>query len=112
MAKNFVQAGKTLRFTAPSGGVVNGRCHLIGTLPVIAEFTAAEGEPFEGTTEGVYELPKTSGDVYAEGVKVYLIAATGVTTTTASGNTLIGAASEAAASGTTLAKVRLNGTTV
>ena len=109
MAKNFVQHGNTLSLVAPTGGVVSGMVYLIGALAVIAEHTAAEGELFEGTTVGVYSLPKVSADTPAQGAKAYLKADGTAVTTTATSNTLIGVFTEAYANGTTSANVRLNG---
>ncbi|SDS21141.1 Predicted phage recombinase, RecA/RadA family [Halopseudomonas xinjiangensis] len=61
MAKNYVQDGRVLSFTAPAGGVVSGGLYAIGALVVVAASTAAEGEPFEGHTGGVWNVPAAAG---------------------------------------------------
>lgn len=58
--KNFVQPGRVLNLVAPSGGVVAGKGYVIGSLFVIAANTATEGAPFEGHTEGVFEMDKAT----------------------------------------------------
>lgn len=107
--KNFVQEGCTLRLTAPTGGVVGGNGYLIGSLFVVATATIAEGLPFEGSNEGVYDLPAASGASTAltEGLKVYWDNSGKVVTKTASGNTFIGHAVAVKADGTAIARVRL-----
>lgn len=107
MAKNHVQVGDTLSLVAPVGGVVNGMVYVIGALVVVASFTAADGELFEGHTVGVWSLPKTVANTPAQGAKAYWDAVAGSVTTTASGNTLIGVFTEAYAAGTTSANVKL-----
>lgn len=71
MSRNFIQPGKVITLTAPSGGVVGGNAYLIGTLLVVAMGTVAQGLPFEGATEGVFELPKTTGATWSEGDSLY-----------------------------------------
>jgi len=105
--RNFVQPGDVLTFTAAAdisagGGVFQGA--LFG----VAATDAANGADFEAWVAGVFDLPKASGAL-TTGQKVYWIAASANVTGTASGNTLIGVATEAAASGDTTARVRLNG---
>ncbi len=69
--KNFIKSGDVLTFTAPTGGVVSGTPYLIGNQLVVAATTVAQTLPFEGWTEGVFTVPKASGQVWAEGVLVY-----------------------------------------
>lgn len=74
MAKNFVQPGRTLTLTAPSGGVVAGLGYVIGGLFVVAQNTAAQGQPFEGMTEGVFEMKKAthaSTKAFTEGEAIF-----------------------------------------
>ncbi|MGF7163491.1 putative RecA/RadA family phage recombinase [Rhodoligotrophos appendicifer] len=108
MAKNFVQPGETLTLTAPSGGVVSGSAYLIGSLLVIALISAAETELFQGKPRGVWVLPKTNAQAWAEGVKVYWDNTNKVVTTTATDNTLVGFAVEAAANPSATGVVWLN----
>ena len=58
--KNYVQSGGTVTLTAPAGGVVGGNAYLIGSLFVVAVFSAAASMPFAGKTIGVFELSKTT----------------------------------------------------
>lgn len=71
MAQNFIQCGEKLTLTAPTGGVESEGGYLIGALFVVAEDTAAEGDPFTGNAEGVFELPKATGYTVAEGDVLY-----------------------------------------
>jgi predicted RecA/RadA family phage recombinase len=107
--KNFIQKGDTITLTAPTGGVSSGGGVLVGSLFGIAAGDAAENADVEVLTRGVFELPKATGAI-AQGAKVYWNNANGNVTTTVTGNTLIGAAIAAAASGDATVIVRLNGT--
>ena len=108
MAKNLIQKGDVLDLIAPTGGVVSGAPVLIGSILVVPLVTAAETEVFAGQVVGVFEVAKATG-VIAAGAKVYWNATNSNLTTTASGNTLVGVAVEAAASGDATVKVRLDG---
>lgn len=105
--RNYVQPGKTLTLTAPSGGVVSGNFYKIGSVFGVAAQSAAEGERFDLETGEVYELPKTSAEAWAEGEAIYATAG-GIMTTTASGNTKVGIAAEVAANPSGFGRVRLN----
>lgn len=107
--KNFIQAGDTLPFTAPSGGVVSGGGYIIGDLFVVATITAAQGAAFAGKTTGVFEFAKVSAQAWAEGVKVYWDAGNSRFTTVASGSRLVGTAAAAAANPSSVGRVRLDG---
>lgn len=107
--KNFIQEGDTLTLTAPSGGVVSGGGYIIGDLFVVATVTVAQGLPFAAKTRGVFELAKLSAQAWIEGVKVYWDAANSRLTTVATGNRLVGVASEAAANPSSVGRVRLDG---
>jgi predicted RecA/RadA family phage recombinase len=108
--RNYVQPGNTVTLTAPTGGVASGDGVLVGTLFGVAAYDAAAGGEVEVELVGVFELAKASGAI-SEGQKTYWDATNKVVTTTATGNTLVGAAVRAAASGATTARVRLNGVT-
>lgn len=108
MAKNFVQPGHVLTLTAPAGGVVSGNGYLIGALFVVALISAPEGQQFEGQCTGVFRLPKTSAQAWAEGAAIYWDADKGEATTTATDNTLIGHAAAAAANPSDYGNVRLS----
>jgi predicted RecA/RadA family phage recombinase len=87
--KNYVSEGKTLTFTAPSGGVKSGDTLVIGVVPVVAHGDADEGESFVGLTCGVFSVPTTVTPT--EGAAAYMTTATGAITTTASGGVKVGA---------------------
>lgn len=110
--KNFVQPGATVTFTA-AAPVASGAGVLMGTLFGVAATDADTGAPFEAAVVGVYSLPKAAVAITA-GAAVYWDATAGNATTDAAAgaNPLIGAATEAAASGAAVARVRLNGVAV
>lgn len=56
MATNYIQDGKVLTLTAPSGGVKSGKAYAIGTLVVVALADAPQGADFAGQTSGVFNL--------------------------------------------------------
>lgn len=108
--KNFIQSGDTLTMTAPAGGVVAGALVVLGSLFGVAAQSAAAGADFDLVTEGVFSLPKKTGETPDIGAKVYWETATSSVTTTPTGNTLIGAhAGKAAAlAGAATLLVKLN----
>ena len=108
MAKNYVQHGDVLSFTAPTGGVVSGNGYLIGTVFVVALHSAAEGEKSEGRRTGVWTLPKASAQAWTEGAAIYWDNTNEVATTTATSNTKIGAAAAVAANPSSEGQVLLN----
>lgn len=109
--KNYVRHGNTVTLPAPAGGILSGEAALIGSLFGVSVKTAAAGELTPFCLTEVYTLPKAAGAVTI-GAKLYWDAANKVVTTTAGGNTLIGAATEAALAGDASATVRLNGISV
>lgn len=108
--KNYIQPGDTLGFTAPAGGVVSGNGVLVGDMFGVAAVSAAVGETFQLKTTGVFDLPKTSAQAWSEGQKLYWSSANSEVSTTATGNKLIGVATEVAVNPSSLGRVRLNGT--
>lgn len=107
--KNYIQHGDTLTFTAPAGGVTAGLGYLIGATFVVAQYTAAAGQPFEGRVIGVIELPKVSAQAWAEGAVIYWDNAARNCTTTVGSNTKIGIAAATAVNPSATGRVRLNG---
>lgn len=109
--QNYVKPGKTLTFTAPTGGVVSGTAYLIGALLVVAATTVAQTLPFEGMTEGVFDLAKASGQTWTEGALVYWDNSAKNLTTTSTSNTRVGVAVRVGGeiSGATTGRVRLTG---
>lgn len=66
--KNKVSDGKTMDFTT-AGAVTSGQALLIGVCIGVAICAAAgAGEVIATEIEGVFELPKVSTDVIAQGV--------------------------------------------
>ncbi len=106
--KNFIQPGHVVTFTAPAGGIQTGAGMLSGSLFGVASTTAAAGAEVEGAVEGVFELPKAADDV-SFGERLYWDETAKNVTTTATDNTLIGAAVASAASSVATVRVRLNG---
>jgi predicted RecA/RadA family phage recombinase len=105
---NYVQPGDTLDLTSPAGGVTSGQATLFGSIFGVAATDAAAGKKVAVKVEGVFILPKATGAGIDEGAKVYWITADKKVTATASGNTLIGNAVEAAVAGATEVAVRLS----
>lgn len=105
--RNFVQPGKTLTLTAPAGGVVSGRFYRIGAFFGVAVQSAAQNQPFDLETGGVYSLEKTSAQAWAVGDVIYATPGN-VMTTVASGNTKVGVAAAVAANPSAAGRVRLN----
>ena len=108
MTTNFQQKGYVVDFTAPAGGVNSGSPLFVGSLFVVPIANAAEAEVFAGKVMGVFEIAKATGAL-TEGQKLYWNSTNSNLTTTASGNTLVGVAVAAAASGDATVKVRLDG---
>lgn len=106
---NFVQPGEVLELTAPVGGVVSGTLYIIGGLPVVAAVTAAAGATFAAHVCGVFELPKTAAQAWAEGDRIYWNAGTSKAENLSASGLLIGVAAAAAANPSATGKVRLNG---
>lgn len=107
--KNFVQTDEKIVVPAPAA-VSSGDGVLVGSLFGVAEGDAASGADVVIVTEGVFDLPKAASVTPAVGAKVYWDNTNGNVTTTATGNTLIGCATVAAAAGDATVRVRLNGT--
>jgi predicted RecA/RadA family phage recombinase len=108
MAKNYIQEGDTLTLTAPYA-VTTGGGLLVGSLFAVAGVTLANGVSGSCFIEGVFELTKNSAEAWTVGLKVYWDNTNKVVTSTASGNTLIGCATEPAANPSSVGRVRLNG---
>jgi len=71
MSTKFIEPGRVLTFTAPSGGVVAGTPVLIGSMVVIPRTTVAQTLPFDGDVEGVLTVPKATGATWSEGQILY-----------------------------------------
>lgn len=110
--RNYVQEGRTIPLVAPYD-VASGDGMLVGTIFGIATSAAKQGEVVETHLVGVSDLLAEgagSGQDIAQGGLVYWDNTNRRCTKTASGNTKIGAATEAKATSATTVRVRLNGT--
>lgn len=107
MATNFVQEGKTLDYTASGADVASGEFVVVGILGGVAKTAIADGKTGAVCICGVFSVAKASGAV-TQGAKLYWNSSNSNLTTTASGNTLVGVAAAAAASGDSTVKILLN----
>lgn len=104
--RNYVQDGDTLPLIAPYD-VSAGGGMLIESLFAVAIAAALSGAAVQGRTRGVIDLTKATGQAWTLGAKLYWDNSAKNVTTTSSGNTLIGVAVLAAASGDTVGRVKL-----
>lgn len=105
--KNYFQPGRALTVVAPEGGVSSGDVVIVGSIVGIATTDALAGADVEIETEGVFSLPKKTGDVFTVGALVYWDAIPGEATVTATGNTVLGIAVQAAAGPAGTVRVKL-----
>ncbi|WP_426313851.1 DUF2190 family protein [Methylobacterium fujisawaense] len=105
--KNFIQEADTLTVPAPTGGVVSGLPVISGLMIGIATTTQPQGAPVAVKTTGVFELPKVSAQAWTIGQAIYWDPAAGNATTSNTGTTLMGYASEPAANPSAVGRVRL-----
>lgn len=98
--KNFICTGERIKVTAPAGGLLPGAAYAVGSKVGVVLSGGLEGEEVILATEGVFEMPKGAGEI-TQGAKLYLISATGVITTVATGNVYAGYAFKAAANADT-----------
>lgn len=106
--KTYLQRGETLTAIAPYA-VLSGNPFKVGALVLVAVTTAALGGTVEGMTQGVFILPKASAQAWAAGDKIYWDDNAKLMTTTAASNTLVGAATVAAANPSAIGTVYLDG---
>lgn len=112
MAKNYIQDGKVINFTA-GADVESGQVVVVGSIVGIAAADVANGSTGSLIVEGVVEIPAATAaitvgaPVYwdADGDPVGGTAGSGAATATATDNTLIGYA--VAAKGSTGATVKV-----
>lgn len=109
--KNFVQDGDVLDLPAPYN-VTSGQGALIGALFVVAVTDALAGVTTTWNSEGVHELTALNTDTATFGAKAYWDDTNRRITTTATGNSLVGAFVAAKTNGQTTALIRMNAVTV
>jgi predicted RecA/RadA family phage recombinase len=107
--KNFIQNGDVITVAAPTGGITSGDGVIVGSLFGVAAFSAAEGEPVEIATVGVYELPKNSTAMLAQGALVAWDATEKRIDLPGSGLYPIGVVTVPAGNGFNTVRVRLDG---
>jgi predicted RecA/RadA family phage recombinase len=106
MAKNFVQEGKALNYTA-GADINSGDFVLIGSIGGIAKTAIANGKVGAVHVTGIFNVAKATGAI-TQGAKLYWDNTNKVLTTTASGNTIVGVAAAAALSGDATVAILLN----
>jgi len=107
MATNYIQEGKSLNYTPSGADVASGDFLVIGAIGAVAKTDIADGKTGAVHICGVFSVAKASGAI-TQGAKLYWNSTNSNLTTTASGNTLVGVAAEAAASGDATVKILLN----
>ena len=107
--RNYVSEGSVISAAAPYA-LTSGQGALIGAaLFGVASADAASGAPVELNVNGVFDLAALSTDTAAVGAVLYWDNTNRRLTTTATGNTYVGYAVAAKASGDATARVRLSG---
>lgn len=107
MAKNYIQPGRVITFTA-GATTTSGSGVLIGLRLGVALTDVANGAQGEAQVEGVFSLAKLNTDVMAQGALLYWDNTNKRLTTTTAGNTLAGYAWEAAGNGDTVVSIKIN----
>lgn len=106
--KNYLNHGQKVTVTAPAA-VTSGDVVAVGSLIGVAEGSAASGKPVVLVRSGIFSLPKISAQAWTVGAKIYWDSGASAMTTTATGNTLVGFAAEAAANPSATGKVCMDG---
>lgn len=102
--KNFIQSGEILEVIAPYD-VTSGGGVLVGSIFGFAVTSAVSGQPVNIKRKGVFEHAKTSAQAVTQGAALYWDNTNKVLTTTASGNTLVGAAALPAANPSAVGRI-------
>ena len=108
MARNYVQPGETITLIAPYD-VASGGGMLVGSIFAVSLASAVSGAAVEARRVGVFDMAKATGAAWTQGAKVYWDNTAKNLTTTSSGNTLVGAAAQAQASGDAVGRALLTG---
>lgn len=107
--KNYVQPGAAIDVVTPSGGYTAGNFYVVGVLAGVAALTSLEGADNVLHTDGVFTLPKETGQAWAIGDQLYWDAGNSRFTKTAGENISRGVAAAVAASGDTTGNVKIGG---
>lgn len=106
MAKNYVQDGNTVRFTA-TAAMKSGDVAMIENLAVVAESDVDQSGVGVGLTTGVFTVKAKAADDIKQGAIVYWSAADGATTTAGS-NKRLGVAWRASGASVDTVDVKIN----
>lgn len=106
MAKNYVQDGNTVRFTA-TANVKSGDVVMLENLVAVAVSDVAQGGVGVGLTTGVFTVKAKAADDIKQGAIVYWSAADGATTTAGS-NKRLGVAWRASGASVETVDVKIN----
>lgn len=108
--RNYVQPGDTVTLIAPTA-LASGQPFAVGAIFGVAAYAADSGAQVEAKRTGVFdEMPKTTGQAWQVGARLFWDAATKKLTTTEVENLFVGAALAAADSSATTGRVLLAGT--
>ena len=105
MAKNYVQDGNTVRFTA-TAAMKSGDVAIIENLAVVAESDVAQNGVGVGLTTGVFTVKAKAADDIKQGAVVYW--STDGATTTAGSNKRLGVAWRASGTSVETVDVKIN----
>jgi predicted RecA/RadA family phage recombinase len=105
--ENKINSGATLDITA-SEAITSGRGVLVGLRVGVALTDIANGAVGTVAMKGVFNMPKLTTDVVAQGVLLYWDNTNKRLTVTSAGNTLAGYATAAAGNGVTTVNIALN----
>jgi predicted RecA/RadA family phage recombinase len=105
---NYLQPADVVTIITPVA-VTSGDGVLVGSMFGVAACDAEVGEEVAIHVTGAFVFSKVVGSAIALGQPVYFELNVQAVSTTATGNTLIGVAIKAAASGDTTCEVRLHG---
>ena len=107
--QNYIQNGHVITVTTPAGGILSGEGLIVGNIFGVAAYSAAEGDPLELATTGVYKLPKATAAVLTVGARVAWDNTAKNINAPGAGRFPVGVATEAAGNGITSVAVRLDG---
>jgi predicted RecA/RadA family phage recombinase len=94
MSKVFVQKGDVVTVVSPSGGVSSGDPVMISDLFGVALHDAAEAAALEIGVEGIFNLPKDSNLIIAQGDRVFWDSTNGWVDKTTTSQVCVGRAVE------------------
>ena len=106
MAKNYVQDGNTVRFTA-TAAMKSGDVAMIENIAVVAVSDVAQGGAGVGLTTGVFTVKAKAADDIKQGAIVYWSATEGATITAGS-NKRLGVAWRASGASVETVDVKIN----